>query len=78
MEQPHRWVRLFPLDYRGLPRASQFKKYEVIELEASKSSKDSRPESFSPVLDSIEVGESISTDNGTWRRTIAVLRCRGG
>jgi hypothetical protein len=70
MEQPHRWVRLFPLDYRGLQRASQFKKYEVIELEASKSSKDSRPESFSPVLDSIEVGESISTDNGTWRRRL--------
>ena len=70
MQEPHRWVRLFPLDYRGLERASQFKKYEMIELEVSKSRKDSRPESFSPVLASIEVGEAISTDGGTWRRRL--------
>ncbi len=70
MEQPRSWIRLFPLDYRGLQRAGRFKKYEVIELEANKSTKDSRPESFSPVLDSIEVGESISTDGGTWRRRL--------
>jgi len=70
MEEPYSWVRLFPLDYRGLQRASRFKKYEVIELEARKSTKDSRPESFSPVLDSIEVGELISTDGGTWRRRL--------
>ena len=70
MEQPHRWVRLFPLDYRGLERASQFKKYEVIELEAGKSTKDSRPESFAPVLDSIVVRDAISTDRGTWRRRL--------
>jgi hypothetical protein len=70
MEKPHRWIRLFPLDYRGLQRANQFKKYEAIELEASKSTKDSRPESFSPVLDSIVVGESISTDGGTWHRRL--------
>jgi hypothetical protein len=70
MEAPHKWIRLFPLDYRGLQRASKFKKYEVIELDASKSSKDSRPESFSPVLDSIEVGKLISSDNATWRRRL--------
>jgi hypothetical protein len=70
MEEPYSWIRLFPLDYRGLQRASRFKKYEIITLEANKSSKDSRPESFSPVLNSIEVGELISTDGGTWRRRL--------
>lgn len=70
MNAPHQWIRLFPLDYRGLQYASRFRKYEVIQLEARKSTKDSRPESFSPVLDSIEVGESISTDGGTWRRRL--------
>jgi hypothetical protein len=70
MNEPHSWIRLFPLDYRGLQRASKFKKYEVIELEANRSSKDSRPESFSPILDSIKVRESISTDGGTWRRRL--------
>jgi hypothetical protein len=70
MEPPHRWIRLFPLDYRGLVYAQRFKKYEAIELEASKSSKDSRPESFAPILDSISVGEFINTDSGTWRRRL--------
>jgi hypothetical protein len=70
MDEPHRWVRLFPLDYRGLLYAQRFKKYAVIELDASESKKDSRPESFTPVLDSIIVGELIDTDGGTWRRRL--------
>jgi hypothetical protein len=70
VDEPRRWVRLFPLDFRGLERARQFKKYEVITLNAQKSSKDSRPESYTPVLDTIEVGEHIDTDNGTWRRRL--------
>lgn len=37
MDAPHHWIRLFPLDYRGLVYAQRFKKYEVIELDASKS-----------------------------------------
>jgi hypothetical protein len=73
MEAPQSWIRLFPLDYRGLQYASRFRKYEVIELEARKSTKDSRPESYSPVLDSIVVGETISTDGGTWRRRLPFL-----
>jgi hypothetical protein len=70
MEEPYSWVRLFPLDFRGLQYTTRFKKYEVIELEANKSTKDFRPESFSPVLDSIEVGEAIGTDKGTWRQRL--------
>lgn len=70
IDAPHRWIRLFPLDYRGLVYAKRFKKYEVVELDARKSTKDPRPESFAPVLDSIAVGESISTDTGTWRRRL--------
>lgn len=42
----------------------------MIELTARKSTKDSRPESFTPVLDSIAVGEFIDTDDGTWRRRL--------
>lgn len=70
MDEPHRWIRLFPLDYRGLVFAQRFKKYEVIDLEANKSTKDSRPESYSPVLDSIERGEFIGTENATWRQRL--------
>jgi hypothetical protein len=70
MEKPHHWVRLFPLDYRGLIYAQRFKKYEVIQLEAIRSAKDSRPESYAPVLDSIERGDFIGTDNSTWRQRL--------
>jgi len=70
VDEPRRWVRLFPLDFRGLQRARQFKKYEVISLKASKSSKDTRPESYAPVLDSIVTAEEIGTDNQTWRRRL--------
>jgi hypothetical protein len=70
MDTPHRWVRLFPLDYRGLVYVKRFKKYEVIGLDASKSAKDSRPESFAPVLESIKIGEPIGTDGGTWRQRL--------
>lgn len=70
MEHPFQWVRLFPLDFRGLLQAQKFKKYEVIELVANKSKADSRPESYTPVLDSIARGDLIDTDNGTWRRRL--------
>lgn len=73
LDEPHRWIRLFPLDFRGLQRAQKFKKYQVIALDAKKSSKDSRPESYSPVLDSIELGETITTENGTWKRRLPFL-----
>ncbi len=70
LDKPHRWIRLFPLDFRGLQRAQKFKKYQVIQLDAKKSSNDSRPESYAPVLDSIELGETISSENGTWKRRL--------
>lgn len=66
MEEPHKWVRLFPLDYRALDRAQKFTKYEVIELTAKKSHKDPRPESYEPQLSSIVTGPSIGPEKG-WR-----------
>jgi hypothetical protein len=70
MEHPMRWVRLFPLDFRGLERARQFKKYEVIEVDVTASTTDPRPETMTPRLDSIEVLEQIGSDNGTWGRRL--------
>jgi hypothetical protein len=70
-DPPYRWVRLFPLDFRGLALAQQFKKYAFIELDAAKSRKDSRPESHAPVLDTVRLsGEHLGTDNGTWRQRL--------
>jgi hypothetical protein len=60
-DAPHRWVRLFPLDFRGLEMAQRFSKYAFIDLEAQKCKTDPRPESYTPVLDSCISPASTST-----------------
>ena len=70
LDEPHRWIRLFPLDFRGLDRVQQFSKYEVIELDTIASKNDSRPESRTPILDTITVGEQLGTDGGTGRHRL--------
>jgi hypothetical protein len=70
INEPRQWVRLFPLDFRGLDRVQQFRKYEVIELDTVPSKADTRPESRTPILDSITVCEHLDSDSGTWRRRL--------
>lgn len=59
------WVRLFPVRFRDLPPAKQFKKYEVITLRARKHATDRRVEMWRPDVESIERGE-ILPSGGTW------------
>jgi hypothetical protein len=59
------WCRLFPVPFRDLPFQQRFKKYQVIRLEAERHGTDTRPESYRPNIDSIEVGESLPP-GGTW------------
>lgn len=73
VEEPRRWIRLFPLDFRGLPFSRRFSKYQIIDLELRPAMGDSRPESNTPNLDSIELGDSIGSDAGTWRRRLDFL-----
>lgn len=65
---PHQWLRLFPLDFRSLPPDKRFKKYQRITARARRPRIDSRPESWTAELDSIQVHELLDTDGGTWRR----------
>ena len=58
------WVRLYPIDYRYLPKNQRFHKYQWIEvvLGPKGKSNDNRRESRQPDLDSIRIlGEPIST-----------------
>lgn len=56
------WVRLFPVQYREMPFARQFHKYQQISLSASKHGTDTRPETYRPDIDSLRAGEVIRTD----------------
>ncbi|WP_146086504.1 hypothetical protein [Rathayibacter sp. AY1D1] len=42
------WVRIYPVAFRHLDSAQQFKKFEVIEVDLTRSSKDARTESYRP------------------------------
>lgn len=60
--QPH-WIRLWPVNFRELPRDKQFKKWQIIELEAGKSTRDRRQESYTPNLDTLRCHEVVDTRN---------------
>lgn len=64
------WVRLYPIDYRYLPRYQRFHKYQWIEVDLDErgDGNDRRKESRRPELDSIRlIGEPISTGkNRMW------------
>ena len=60
------WTRLFPLNWRQLGRNQRFKKYDWIRLR-TKRSRDPRPESYYPDVDSIEsldMREQVSSVTG--------------
>lgn len=49
------WVRLFPVPHRSMAPEQQFRKYDVVELRARRTTDDNRPESWQPNLDSLRV-----------------------
>jgi hypothetical protein len=61
--QQGEWIRMFPLPYRRLASHQRFTKYQWIELNVTKARGDSRPESYTPDLDSIEIIGSVPTNN---------------
>jgi hypothetical protein len=68
------FIRLYPVDYRYRPSHQWFEKYQWIELDVEKNPKDSRPESYRPILDSIQIkGEPLSTKNNWRERSNIVL-----
>ncbi|MBW1814398.1 MAG: hypothetical protein JRJ39_12215 [Deltaproteobacteria bacterium] len=56
-------IRLYPIRFRYLEGEFQFKKYQWIRAKIQKANSDSRPESYNPVEDTIEIGDIIGTDD---------------
>ena len=59
-----KWIRIYPVRFRQLPYAQQYRKYEWIELNLKRKWDDFRQESYMPKLgvdESIKPGRSIST-----------------
>lgn len=64
-----RWIRLFPVPFRDMPSDRRFKKFDILELAASKAS-DPRPESHQPNVDTLNVVGHIASSRPDERRRL--------
>jgi len=61
------WIRLFPIPYRKLDYDHQYKKYQWIELDVERNTKDFRPESYRPLnIEHANYGETIPAGPSGW------------
>jgi len=63
------FIRLYPINFRDMPFSQQYKKYQWIEVVASKhGSRDSRKESYRPDSASIRlISDVIKSNPGNWK-----------
>ena len=74
MREDGSFVRLYPVDFRYRPLHQWYEKYQWIEVDITKNSKDPRPESYRPNLDTIRIlSEPLSTKNYWEERKRIVL-----
>ena len=52
------WIRLYPVPFRKLDDYNKYKKYTWITVDVHKNTNDFRPETYSPILDSITIENS--------------------
>jgi hypothetical protein len=65
------WIRLHPVPFRDLATDARFTKYQEIEVDLIRPKADRRPESWTPISGSIDLGSKLGTE-GAWadRRTL--------
>jgi hypothetical protein len=61
-------IRIYPVRLRYLPRPDQYKLYDWVEIRATPSTKDHRPESHKLVTQEITVLNHLGTDHGWLER----------
>ena len=69
------WIRLHPVPFRDLADDTKFRKYQEVTVQAIRPRSDRRPESWTPIEGSIQLGETLRTDHGwsTRRQRIGSL-----
>lgn len=71
------WVRLFPFHVRQMPTDIRVHKWDVVRLKARPTSKDSRPESLAPDMDSLKIVRHLDTKHNWQSRRGVVDPHRG-
>lgn len=68
------WMRLYPVPFRRLEEEEQYRKFEWVELDAKKSTKDHRPETWHPTdAKAIHPVAHLDTKDG-WRERRKALQ----
>ena len=67
------WVRLYPVPFRKLSDYDKYQKYQWLSARLNARTQDVRPESFSPEIDSIDLGGVVTTADGWAERCRLVL-----
>jgi len=67
------WVRLFPVPFRLLEGRQRFRKYEWVEVDARKTDRDDRPESYRIDPDTIKVLSGPLPTSDGWKERKAVV-----
>jgi hypothetical protein len=67
------WIRLYPIAFRTLDGEEQFKKYQIVHVPIrARGRSDPRPESYSPDMSQIDMGQIVpSTKN--WARRAGLM-----
>jgi len=70
-----KWIRIYPIPFRSLPRDKKFEKYEWIEVDLIRNKSDFRPESYRPASDAsnIRILHKIGTQHEWAERKKYVL-----
>jgi len=68
IDEGFNWIRLYPIRFRSRKKEEQYKKYDWIEVDVIKSTKDFRPESYhlTDLYNEIRIINSIGTED-KWR-----------
>lgn len=67
------WIRLYPVNFRSLPEEQRFRKYQLVRLRMRRHRTDTRPESYRPDEDSIELLKTVNTHHN-WRERWGWIR----
>lgn len=67
------WIRLYPIPFRQMDYDQQYKKYHWIEVDVKKRTHDMRPESYTPNMQTIKIGENVDTKQNWQQRKKYVL-----
>jgi hypothetical protein len=71
-----KWIRIYPIPFRSLPKEKKFEKYEWIQVALVRNTSDFRPESYKPKSDAsnIQILSKIGTEHEWAERKKYVIR----